>query len=249
MAYAHAMRKHGEGAGWERLFWLVFQRTSNPIALLDDQRRRSAGEGLQLGLHGHRGAGHVHGGAHLDRGSPRSGSAARLEVLPALGLGAGQGDRESKPGRGVLLPLPGQCSRAAAADRRSPRRGHRNLPLSPARAVPRAARSGCLWAPSSSLTAPRSPAPVLIQARTVSRKGEVVNKRMLAETTTDSAGKWELDATPMGPAGHGMWLRALCPSGHGFGAGVSEPLHVTASVSLTAPAVSPPAATARRVAG
>jgi PAS domain S-box-containing protein len=28
-----------EGAGWERLFWLVFQRTSNPIALLDEERR------------------------------------------------------------------------------------------------------------------------------------------------------------------------------------------------------------------
>lgn len=28
-----------EGAGWERLFWLVFERTSNPIALLDDERR------------------------------------------------------------------------------------------------------------------------------------------------------------------------------------------------------------------
>ncbi len=24
--------------GWERLFWLVFERTSNPIALLDDER-------------------------------------------------------------------------------------------------------------------------------------------------------------------------------------------------------------------
>ncbi len=25
--------------GWERLFWLVFERTSNPVALLDDDRR------------------------------------------------------------------------------------------------------------------------------------------------------------------------------------------------------------------
>jgi PAS domain S-box-containing protein len=29
----------GEAAGWERLFWLVFERTSNPIILLDDERR------------------------------------------------------------------------------------------------------------------------------------------------------------------------------------------------------------------
>jgi PAS domain S-box-containing protein len=28
-----------DGAGWERLFWLVFGRTSNPIALLDGDRR------------------------------------------------------------------------------------------------------------------------------------------------------------------------------------------------------------------
>ena len=32
----HATRVDG---GWERLFWLVFERTSNPIALLDDERR------------------------------------------------------------------------------------------------------------------------------------------------------------------------------------------------------------------
>jgi PAS domain S-box-containing protein len=28
-----------EGTGWERLFWLVFERTSNPVALLDESRR------------------------------------------------------------------------------------------------------------------------------------------------------------------------------------------------------------------
>jgi PAS domain S-box-containing protein len=27
------------GTGWERLFWLVFERTANPVALLDEQRR------------------------------------------------------------------------------------------------------------------------------------------------------------------------------------------------------------------
>lgn len=38
VAYA-AMHAPNEGAEWERLFWLVFERTSNPIVLLDDQRR------------------------------------------------------------------------------------------------------------------------------------------------------------------------------------------------------------------
>jgi hypothetical protein len=84
-------------------------------------------------------------------------------------------------------------------------------------------------------------APILIQERTVSGRGEVVSEQTLAETTTDSAGKWELDATPVSPAGGGMWLRALCPGGPGFGAGVSDPLHVAASVSLTAPQANPPA--------
>jgi N-acetylmuramoyl-L-alanine amidase len=87
---------------------------------------------------------------------------------------------------------------------------------------------------------PLSGAPVLIQVRTVSRKGEVVSERTLAETTTDSAGQWQLDATPTGPRGDGMWLRALCTGGPGFGASVSEPLHIAASVSLTAPAANPP---------
>jgi hypothetical protein len=92
---------------------------------------------------------------------------------------------------------------------------------------------------------PLTGSPVLIHMRTVSRRGEVVSERTLAETTTDSAGKWELDATPISPAGSGMWLRALCPGAPGFGAGVSDPLHVPASVSLTAPAANPPTAAAR----
>ncbi len=82
---------------------------------------------------------------------------------------------------------------------------------------------------------PLSDAPVLVQARTVSRKGEVVSERTLGETTTNSAGQWELDATPLGPPSGGMWLRALCPGGPGFGAAVSDPLHLPESVSLSEP--------------
>jgi hypothetical protein len=88
---------------------------------------------------------------------------------------------------------------------------------------------------------PVTGAPVLIQVRTVSRRGEVVSERTLAETTTDSAGTWAVDATPVSPAAGGMWLRALCSGGPGFGACVSDPLHVAANVSITAPAASPPA--------
>ncbi|HEV7938804.1 MAG TPA: N-acetylmuramoyl-L-alanine amidase [Solirubrobacteraceae bacterium] len=88
---------------------------------------------------------------------------------------------------------------------------------------------------------PLSGAPVLIQARTVAHKGEVVSERTLGETTTNSAGQWELDATPLSPPGGGIWLRALCPGGPGFGAAVSDSLHLPGNVSLTAPTTSPPA--------
>jgi len=83
--------------------------------------------------------------------------------------------------------------------------------------------------------APVSGAPILIQMRSVSRKGEVVSEQTLAETSTDAAGSWALDATPVAPASAGMWLRALCPGAAGVGACVSEPLHVPVTVSLAAP--------------
>jgi len=88
---------------------------------------------------------------------------------------------------------------------------------------------------------PVSGAPVLIQQRIVSRKGEVVSERTLAETTTDPGGTWTVDAMPISPSSGGMWLRALCPGAPGLGACVSDPLHVAANVSLTAPAANPPA--------
>jgi len=89
---------------------------------------------------------------------------------------------------------------------------------------------------------PVSDAPVLIQERTVSRKGEIVNERTLAETTTDLKGSWAFAATPVSPAGgRGIWLRALCPGGPGLSACVSEPLHMTESVSLIVPTASAPA--------
>ena len=33
------MDPHPSGEGWERAFWLLFERSSNPIALVDDQQR------------------------------------------------------------------------------------------------------------------------------------------------------------------------------------------------------------------
>jgi hypothetical protein len=81
---------------------------------------------------------------------------------------------------------------------------------------------------------PVSDAPILIQARSVSHKGEVVNELTLAESRTDAAGMWSLTATPVASASDGMWLRALRPAAPGVGACVSEPLHVPVTLSLAA---------------
>jgi len=88
---------------------------------------------------------------------------------------------------------------------------------------------------------PLSGAPVLIQARAVSHRGEVVSERTLGETTTNPAGRWELDATPLSPSRGGIWLRAICPGGPGVGAAVSDPLHLPGGISLATPPTSPPA--------
>lgn len=46
------MGASNEGAEWMRLFWLVFERTSNPIVLLDGQRRIDDLNGAALSLLG-----------------------------------------------------------------------------------------------------------------------------------------------------------------------------------------------------
>ncbi len=76
---------------------------------------------------------------------------------------------------------------------------------------------------------PISGAPILVQARTVSRKGEVVNERTVAEASTNAEGEWSLAAGALANVHAPTWLRALCPGGAGYGACVSAPLHVAAA--------------------
>lgn len=33
------MHAHGSGTGWERGFWFVFNRSTNPMCLIDEERR------------------------------------------------------------------------------------------------------------------------------------------------------------------------------------------------------------------
>jgi N-acetylmuramoyl-L-alanine amidase len=81
---------------------------------------------------------------------------------------------------------------------------------------------------------PVTGAPIMIQARSVSRRGEVVSEQTLAETRTDAAGGWAFDATPIAAVRGGIWLRALFSGAPGVGVCVSDPLRVATSLSLTA---------------
>ena len=85
-------------------------------------------------------------------------------------------------------------------------------------------------------------APIQIQARRVSRRGEVVNEQTLAGLATDAQGRFALAASFPGLSG-AVSLRALCTAAGSFGAVVSEPLEVTFAISSPpAPAPTPPVA-------
>ena len=73
-------------------------------------------------------------------------------------------------------------------------------------------------------------APITIQAREVSDRGEVVRERTIAQASTGAEGECSLPVT-VTPAAGGMWLRALCPGASGIPAAVSESVHVPGTVS------------------
>ena len=84
---------------------------------------------------------------------------------------------------------------------------------------------------------PIAGAPVELQARSASARGEVVRERTLAEVSTDAAGAWSLSGAPvpapMPARGKRVWLRALYRGRSGNPAGaaaVSDPVAVPAAV-------------------
>jgi hypothetical protein len=83
-------------------------------------------------------------------------------------------------------------------------------------------------------------APIQIQVRRVSRRGEVVNEQTLASLATDGQGRFALAASFPGLSGV-VSLRALCTAAGSFGAVVSDPLEVTLAIS-SPPAPTPPVA-------
>jgi hypothetical protein len=62
--------------------------------------------------------------------------------------------------------------------------------------------------------APIAGAPIQIQAREVSHRGESVQERAIAQVTTSASGAWSL-AVNVSPSTHATWLRALCPGAAG----------------------------------
>jgi hypothetical protein len=90
---------------------------------------------------------------------------------------------------------------------------------------------------------PIAGAPLEIQIRKVSQRGEVVLQQTLAQVTTQAAGQWSLPITTTPATRAGTWLRALCPGAAGVPAAVSEPLHLPGGVALAPPPASAPVPT------
>lgn len=108
-------------------------------------------------------------------------------------------------------------------------------PAQPAPTPAQAALSGSLEALDGTAVAG---ARILVQSRTVSRRGETVVEQTIAEALTGQDGRWSLPVT-ITPARHGLALRALFTGSNGVGAAVSEPLQLAGTVSLS-PTPSPP---------
>ena len=80
--------------------------------------------------------------------------------------------------------------------------------------------------------APVAGAAVIVQSRTVARRGEAVTETTLAEVQTGAEGQWSaLVPVPAAPA-PAQHLRALFPGGSGLGATVSEGLTLNAPAAV-----------------
>jgi len=86
--------------------------------------------------------------------------------------------------------------------------------------------------------APLAGAPIMVQVRGVTRRGEVVQERTIGEALTDGQGRFSLPASFAAAKSGGMWLRALYAGAGtpaGVGAAVSDPLHVAAVAPVSPP--------------
>ncbi len=92
---------------------------------------------------------------------------------------------------------------------------------------------------------PIAGAPIEVQLRSVSARGELVTEQTLAQAVTGSAGEFSLPVSIVPGAREGIWLRALSPGGPIAPAAVSVALHLPAAASImpqSAPGPTPAAA-------
>jgi PAS domain S-box-containing protein len=105
------------GTGWERLFWLVFERTANPVALLDEERRIVDLNGAAVGLLGVPRVDLI-GTSLRDRLKPDEREAADEEWREFLRTGEYAGTRDLPRGDGTEVRVDFAARLADVAGRR-----------------------------------------------------------------------------------------------------------------------------------
>jgi len=78
---------------------------------------------------------------------------------------------------------------------------------------------------------PLAGVPVIVQSRSVARRGELVSELTVAEVQTDAAGRWSATITVPEAKAPALALRALFPGSAAIGASVSEAVQVPAALS------------------
>ena len=165
--------------------------------------------------------------------------------LPRI-AGHRDADTTECPGNALYGEL--RSVRSGALKRGGPPTARATLDLAaPAPAESQDAQTAPAWTLSGRLTlldaSPLAETPVAIQERTVSRKGEVVRERTVAQALTNGAGEFSLPVS-VGRTRHGGWLRVLY-LGPDAGAGarasacVSPPLHTPGPIAPAPVSASP----------
>jgi hypothetical protein len=184
-------------------------------------------------------------------GAPYSRFPANARVSLARIAGHRDGDSTSCPGDALYGELPG-IRRAVRGLAGRPARATLALLVAPSPPPASAPPTGTGPAPAVAAVLagtlelldgmPLAGAPIAVQARSVSARGEVVSERTIAEAATNAQGRWSLPVSVIPRHGTGVSLRVLSA---GSGACVSDPLRVGGTVSFSpppAPAPTPPAA-------
>ena len=159
---------------------------------------------------------------------------ANARVPLARVSGHRDGDSTDCPGNVLYGQLPGI---RAGAQRLTGRPAHVALALASRVPVEGNVLSGTLTLLDGT---PLPGARLVLQARSVSRRGELVAERTLGEALSDPAGRFALPVSALlaalggAPPRGGLSLRALYAGSAAAGASVSDPVHVPAGV-LTAP--------------